>query len=171
LFKFLLNYYRAVVCLGCLCIFWRCIPTCPLYCIVEELYCYFIVSSVLKERFKITFSLMRRLKSFQFVWLLLKLGCFSWFSAYAVSVIKTYERSEGRSKHDFATAKSWGIHFVTQTSTRSGSLFLSDGQDVGYPIDRCFKSFLSIILSGSRPRGVMSLDPQSVGLHCIPLLH
>jgi hypothetical protein len=46
---------------------------------------------------------------------------------------------EDRSKHDFATAKSWGILSVTQKSTRSGSLFLSDGQYVGSPIDRYFK--------------------------------
>jgi hypothetical protein len=46
-------------------------------------------SSVLKETFKDNFSLMRRLKSSQFACLLLKLGCFSWFSACVVSVIKT----------------------------------------------------------------------------------
>jgi hypothetical protein len=38
--------------------------------------------------------------------------------------------------------------FVTQKSTRSGSLFLSYGQYVGSPI----------VLSSLRPRGVMSLD-------------
>jgi hypothetical protein len=52
------------------------------------------------------------------------------------------------SKRDFATA----------TSTVSGSLFLSDGQYVGSPVDRCFKLFPSIVLS----TGVISLDPQSV---------
>jgi hypothetical protein len=95
---------------------------------------------------------------------LLKLGCFSWFSACNVSVIKTGEALEDRSKHYFATAKSWRIPFVTQKSTRSGSLFLSDGQYVGSPIDRCFKLFLSIILSTSRPLGILSLYPQSVCL-------
>jgi hypothetical protein len=82
---------------------------------------------------------MRWLKSSQFVCLLLKLGCFSWFSTCDVGVIKTGEWSKNRSKHDFATAKSWGIHFVTQKSTRSGSLLLPDGQYVGSPIDWCFK--------------------------------
>jgi hypothetical protein len=77
---------------------------------------------------------MRCLKSTQFVCLLLKLGCFSWFSARDVSVIKTGEWSEDRSKHDSATAKSLGIPFVAQKSTRSGSLFLSDGQYVGSPM-------------------------------------
>jgi hypothetical protein len=56
------------------------------------------------------------------------------------------------------------IPFVTQKSTRSGSLFLSDGQYMGSPVDRCFKLFLFIILSTSRPLGVMSLDPQWVCL-------
>jgi hypothetical protein len=37
---------------------------------------------------------------------------------------------------------------------------------VGSPVDRCFKLFLSIVLSTSRPLGVMSLYPQSV---CIAL--
>jgi hypothetical protein len=32
---------------------------------------------------------------------LLKFGSFSWFSAYAVSVIKTSESAEDRSKYDF----------------------------------------------------------------------
>jgi hypothetical protein len=85
-------------------------------------------------------------------------------SACDVSLIKTGECSEDRSKHDFATAKSWGIPFVKQKSTRSGSLFLSDGQYVGSPVDRCFKLILSVALSISRPLGVMSLDPQSVCL-------
>jgi hypothetical protein len=35
---------------------------------------------------------------------------------------------------------------------------------VGSPIYRCFKLFLSIVLSTSRPLTVMSLDPQSVCL-------
>jgi hypothetical protein len=37
--------------------------------------------------------------------------------------------------------KFWGIPFVMQESIRSGSLFLSDGQYVGFPLDRCFKLF------------------------------
>jgi hypothetical protein len=51
---------------------------------------------------------------------------------------------------------------LTQKSTRSGSLFLSDGQYGGSPIDWYFKLFLSVVLSSSRPLNVMSLDPQSV---------
>jgi hypothetical protein len=47
-----------------------------------------------------------------------------------------------RSKHGFATAKSWGISFVTQKSTRSGRLFLSDGQYVDSPVDRYLLSCL-----------------------------
>jgi hypothetical protein len=35
---------------------------------------------------------------------------------------------------------------------------------VGSPVGRCFKLFLSIVLSGSRPLGVMNLDPQLVCL-------
>jgi hypothetical protein len=35
---------------------------------------------------------------------------------------------------------------------------------VGSPVDRCFKLFLSIVLSTSHPLRVMSLDPQSVCL-------
>jgi hypothetical protein len=50
------------------------------------------------------------------------------------------------------------------SSTRSGSLFLRDGQYVGSPVDRCFKLFLSIVFSTSRPLGVMSLDSQLVCL-------
>jgi hypothetical protein len=53
---------------------------------------------------------------------------------------------------------------VTQKSTRSGSLFLSDGQYVGSPEDRCFELFFPIVLSTSRPLGEISLDPQSVCL-------
>jgi hypothetical protein len=87
---------------------------------------------------------VRCLKLSQFICVLLELGCFSWFSACAVSVIsviKTRDWSEDRSKHDFATAKFRGIPFVAKKSTRSGRLFLSDGQYVGSPIDRCFVSF------------------------------
>jgi hypothetical protein len=73
--------------------------------------------------------------------LLLKLGCFSWFTTCAVNLIKTGEWSGDMSKHDFATAKSWRIRFVTQKSFRSGSLLLSDGEYVGSPADRCFKLF------------------------------
>jgi hypothetical protein len=50
-----------------------------------------ICSSVLRETFKVNLRLMRCLKSSQFVSLLLKLGCFSWFSACAISVVKTGE--------------------------------------------------------------------------------
>jgi hypothetical protein len=49
------------------------------------------ISSVLREILKVSLWLMRCLKSFQFVCLLLKLGCFSWISACDVSVTKTRE--------------------------------------------------------------------------------
>jgi hypothetical protein len=68
---------------------------------------------------------MRCLKSSHFVCLLLKLGCFPWFSTCAFSAIKTREWLEDRLKHDFATVKSQGILVVAQKSTRSGNLFLS----------------------------------------------
>jgi hypothetical protein len=119
-------------------------------------------SSVLRETFKVSFSLTRQIKSSQFVCFLLRLGCFSLFCATAVSVIKTGEWSEDRSKHDFGTAKFWRIPSVTQKSTESGSLFLSVGQYVGSPVDRCFKLLLSSVLSSSRHLGVIILDPQSV---------
>jgi hypothetical protein len=51
------------------------------------------------------------------------------------------------------------VPFETQKSTRSGSLFLSDGQYVGSPIDRCFKLLPSIVLCSLCPLGVMGLDP------------
>jgi hypothetical protein len=103
-----------------------------------------ISSSVLRETFKVNLFLISCLKPFQFVCLLFKLGYVSWFSVCACSVIKTGDWLEDRSKHDFATAKSWGIPFITQESTRSGSLFLSDGQRVCSTVDRRFK-FLSIV--------------------------
>jgi hypothetical protein len=54
---------------------------------------------------------------------------------------------------------------VTKKYTRSGSLFLSDGQYVGSLEDKCFKFFLSfIVLNTLCPLGVISLDPQSVCL-------
>jgi hypothetical protein len=138
----------------------------PAHCIVllKNLNTASISSPVLREIFKFSLLLMRRMKSFQFVYLLLRLGCVYWFRACAVSVIKTWKWSEDGSKHNFATAKPWGIPFATQESTRSGSIFLSDGQYVGCPIDGCFKLFLSIVLSSLLHLGVMSLDPQFVCL-------
>jgi hypothetical protein len=41
---------------------------------------------------------------------------------------------------------------------------MSDDQYVGYPVDRCFKLFLSVVLSTLRPLGILSLDPQLVCL-------
>jgi hypothetical protein len=67
-----------------------------------------------------------------------------------------------RSPHLVSTAKPWGMHFVTQKSVWSGSSFLSDGQYVGSPVDRCVKLLPSIVMSSSRPFNEMSLDPQSV---------
>jgi hypothetical protein len=63
-------------------------------------------------------------------------------------------------KHNFAREKSWGTLIVTQKCTRSGSLFLSDGQYVGSHVDRCCKLFLSIVLSTLRPLGVVSVELQ-----------
>jgi hypothetical protein len=40
--------------------------------------------------------------------------------------------------------KVWVISFVTQKSTRSGSLFQSDRQYVGLPVERCNKLFFTL---------------------------
>jgi hypothetical protein len=135
----------------------------PAHCIVslKTLTAAWISSSVSREHLKL---ISRWLVVWSHPNLLLKLGCFSWFSACAFSVIKTGEWSEDRSRHNFATEKSWGIPFVTQKFSRSGSLFLLDGKYEGSPADRCFKLFLSIVLSTSRPLGTVSLDPQLVCL-------
>jgi hypothetical protein len=65
----------------------------PVHCIVplQSLTAASISSLVLRETFKANLPLMRCLKSSPSVCLLLKRGCFSWFSACAVSVIKTRE--------------------------------------------------------------------------------
>jgi hypothetical protein len=58
----------------------------PAHCIVllKNLTAASISSSVLREKFKVNLLLMRCLKSSQFVCLLLKLGCFSWFSQHVL---------------------------------------------------------------------------------------
>jgi hypothetical protein len=91
-----------LICMGQLytlsdCMFWHCVPTCPFIVSLKNLTAASISSSVLRETFKVNHSLMKCLKSSQFVCLLLKLGCFSCFSACAVSVLKTSECSEDRS--------------------------------------------------------------------------
>jgi hypothetical protein len=57
-----------------------------------------------------------------------------------VSITITGEWSE-KSKHDFAIAKFLVIPFVTQKSARSSSLFQSDSQHVGSPVERCDRLF------------------------------
>jgi hypothetical protein len=156
----------AVVCLVCPFMFRRCIPTCPLNCTVEELgYCFNVLLG-LRGIFKVNLSL----KSSQFVCLLLKIGSFSWFSASAVSVIKIGKWSEDRWKHDFATAKSWGMLFVAHKSTRCRSIFLSDDQYVGSPAERCFKccfpSFWAVRVLWVKRAWISS----RCALHCSPLL-
>jgi hypothetical protein len=104
-----------------------------------------ISSSVLRETFKVNLidevpEVIPICMSIAWAWLFLLVQ-----HIWCYSVIKTGEWSEDRSKHDFASAKSWGIPFVTQKSARSGRLLLSDGQYVGSPIDRFFKVFLSIV--------------------------
>jgi hypothetical protein len=104
----------------------------------------------------------------QFFWVVcfLLLTVVFWGAGFrASSVIKTGEWSEDGPKHDFTTAKCWGVLFVTFKSTRSGSLFLSDGQYVGSPVDRRFKLCLSIVLNTRRPLGVINLNPQSVTIY------
>jgi hypothetical protein len=59
-----------------------------------------IFSSVLRGSFRVSFWLTRCRKSSKFVCLLLQRGCFSRFIACVVSMTKTGERSEHRSKHD-----------------------------------------------------------------------
>jgi hypothetical protein len=99
----------------------------------------------------------------------MSIACY-WFSICAVSVISPKNDRRISQNNDFVTAKSWGIPFVTQKCTRSGSLFLSDGQNVGSPVDIRFKLFLSIVLSSSRPLGVMNLNPRHYALRCSILL-
>jgi hypothetical protein len=55
----------------------------PAHCIVslKKLTATSMTSSALRETFKVSHSLMRWLKSCQFLSLFLKLDCFSWFSA------------------------------------------------------------------------------------------
>jgi hypothetical protein len=78
-----------------------------------------IFSSVSRGTSRVNFSLTRCRKSSQFVCLLLEHGCFSRCIACVVSVTKTGESSEDRSKHDLTVAKNWEIPFVKQKSTRS----------------------------------------------------
>jgi hypothetical protein len=65
----------------------------PAHCIVslKNLTAASIFSSVLRGTFRVSFSLTRCRKSSQFVYLLLKHGCFSWFLVCVVSVAKTGE--------------------------------------------------------------------------------
>jgi hypothetical protein len=49
------------------------------------------ISSVLRETFRVSLSLISCLKSSHFVCLLHRLGCFSWFSACVASVTRTGE--------------------------------------------------------------------------------
>jgi hypothetical protein len=58
-----------------------------------------------------------------------------------VSITITGEWSDERSKHDFSIAKFWVIPSVTQKSSRSGSLFQSDGQYLVSPMERCYRLF------------------------------
>jgi hypothetical protein len=68
--------------------FWFCVPNCTVS--LKNLTAVSVSSTVLKESIKVNLSMMRWLKSSQFVCLLLKLCCFSWFRT-CVSVIKTGE--------------------------------------------------------------------------------
>jgi hypothetical protein len=52
-----------------------------------------------------------------------------------------------------------GYLFVIQKSVRSGSLFMSDSQYVGSPMDRWVRLHLSTLLCITRSLGKMSLDP------------
>jgi hypothetical protein len=96
-----------------------------------------IFSSVLSGTFRESFLLAKCWKASQFVYLLLKYSCFSWSCACVVSVMIAADWSDERSKYYLAIAKFWVIPFVTQKSTRSGSLFKSDGQYVGSQVERC----------------------------------
>jgi hypothetical protein len=89
--QFLLNYYRAVICHECVCIFRHCGPTCLFYCIVEELGCCQCRLWFQGKCLKVISHCWGVWNHLCFVCLLLKLGCFSWFSACSVSVIKTSE--------------------------------------------------------------------------------
>jgi uncharacterized membrane protein len=75
----------------CICMFWLVFR--HVHCIVslKNLTAALMSFSVLTETFEVHLSLTRHLKAYQFVRLLLKLGCFCWFSACAISVIKASE--------------------------------------------------------------------------------
>jgi hypothetical protein len=133
--------------------FWHCIQTCTMYCVVEKLDW---------RTLNVLLSLMRSLKSRKFAYLMLKLCFFFLGSAHVLFVWSRPENDRRVSQNVILLERILGESpFVTQKSTRSGRIFLSDGQYIGSPIGRCFKLFLSIVLSSSRPLGAMSLDPQS----------
>jgi hypothetical protein len=94
-----------------------------------------------------SFSLTKCWKASQFVYLLLTYGCFSWFCTCVVSVTITREWSDERSEYGLAVAKCWVIRFVMRKTTRSGSLFQSDNQYVGSPVEGCDGFFFPIVLS------------------------
>jgi hypothetical protein len=54
--------------------------------------------------------------------------------------------------------------FVILKTIRSGSIFLSDGQYVCFPVDIWVRLYLPVVFRTTRPLGEMSLDPQSVCL-------
>jgi hypothetical protein len=81
-------------------------------------------SVVLRGMLRVRRSVIRRRKKSQFVRRLLKRSGVSGIRACVVSTTKTGEWSEDRSRLDIAAAEFGVIHFLTQKSKRSGSLFL-----------------------------------------------
>jgi hypothetical protein len=128
----------------------------PEHCIVllKNLTAASISPSVLRETYKVILWAMSYLKSAQFVCLLLKLGCFSWFSTCAASVIKTGEWSEDSSKHDSEVLGNSLCNIEVHQIKQFIPLWWS--------VCKSFKLFLFIVLSTSRLLGVENLDPQSV---------
>jgi hypothetical protein len=156
----LFDQNRAIIGLAGFSVLWGCGPSSALNYVVEVLDCRFNVGVGFKGAFNNSFSLIRWRKASQCVFLLQSLGQGTRRIAWVESVTRTGERSEESSRQDFASVKLQ----VTQKSTRSGSLFRPLGQYVGLQEDRCLKLLLSNVLSNTRPRGVVSRDPQLVCL-------
>ena len=83
-----------------------------------------------------------RLRDFNFGWIVTIIGVWS----------------EDKSSEDSAAIEAFRIPFVIQKSIKSGSLFGSDGQYVGLPVDTCDRFIASMVLKSSRPFGEIILD-------------
>ena len=71
---------------------------------------------------------------------------------------------EDKSRDDSAAIDAFGMPFVTQKSIKSGSLFGSDGQYVGLPVDTSERFIANMVLKSSLSLGEIILHPHIVGL-------